>query len=219
MTPRQTIALLKFEDRMQAEQSAIALRSDTGGIIGRLVPIGPWALDDDHLIASFTQWRRLFMRFFQSQFKASQDSMRNYLETLSIGRPDRIFFAIYHNEAGLVGHIGLSNVTEDEAELDNIIRGVSGGEPKLMQIAEETLLAWAFGTLGVARITAEVLSFNFMAHDLHRSFGFRLVASEPLLKIKQEDVVTHRRVSVEKANVDYKLDTIALTASDFENRA
>lgn len=215
MDAYQIIAGLKALTRPEAESHALPLMRADGTQAGALVPIGPWALTEPGLVEAFTQWRQMFMRFFQSQFKATPKSMMGYLEKMSISEADRIFFAVYDQEVGLVGHIGLSNVTDDCAELDNIIRGVSGGDAALMRMAEGVLLGWAFSDLGVTRIEAQVLSFNFMAHDLHASFGFALEQSFPLCRDKDGLSVSHTRVDPAKANVDYKLDLITLTPQSF----
>lgn len=186
-----------------------------GAAVGRLVPIGPWALEDETLIAQFARWRKMFMRFYQSQFKASEDRTRWYLENLSIGQPDRIFFAIIDTQIGLVGHIGLSNVNAESAELDNIIRGVSGGEAQLMRLSQGALLHWAFDSLGVQKIVAHVFSFNQLAHKLHASFGFVKETSYPLVKSKDGDEVSHDRTDYANANVAYKLDFITLERTAF----
>lgn len=209
------IAALKKSTQDEALIKSLPLQRRDGTLIGQLLPVGGWSLRDESLISAFTKWRKMFMRFFPSQFNATPESMKSYLENLSIARADRILFAVYDVEVGLVGHIGLSNVTAESAELDNIVRGVSGGEPTLMRIAEGTLLSWAFESLGVEQIVAQVLSFNHMAHDLHASFGFVTSESYPLFKNQEGNNVRHNRTDEAGANVKYRLDIITLAKDAF----
>jgi len=159
-----------------------------GSEIGNLIPIGEWAIKDIHLIKNFAQWRKKFMKFFFSQFESSSKSTKSYLKNLSIYQKNRIFFAIYTSKK-LIGHIGLKNISASRAELDNIIRGKSGGHPDLMYFAEKKLLEWAFKTLKVKSIVAEVMSKNILALSLHRRFGFTHKKSFFLKKVKNKKLI------------------------------
>ena len=107
--------------------------------IGVLVPIGCWALSDEELLSSFAKWRQTFMHFSFTQFTASKESTLGYLKNLSILQEDRILFAIFVGRT-LFGHIGLSNITDSKAEIDNnTIRGVSGGHNNLFYFARKLL--------------------------------------------------------------------------------
>lgn len=187
---------------------------DADNIIAKLVPIGNWALDDSELLGSFTAWRRIFMRFFLTQFTASKENMSDYLKKLSIGQRNRIFFAIYVNDI-LFGHIGLSNITDSRAELDNIIRGVSGGHADLMYFAEKKLLDWAFTELKVETIYAKVMSKNFMALSLHERFGFKLRERHYLKKIKNESSICYEVCDKEMATEKFFLDIIEVSKDEF----
>ena len=180
-----------------------------------LVPIGNWALEDSELLCSFAAWRQTFMRFFLTQFIASKESTSGYLKNLSIGQSNRIFFGIYVNEI-LVGHIGLSNITGITAELDNIIRGVSGGHSDLMYFSERKLLQWAFTELKLKTIDAQVMSKNFMALSLHERFGFKLKERKNLKKVVNESSVCYEVCDNEVATEKFFLDIIEVSKEDFE---
>lgn len=183
----------------EAKKLRIEVSDNCSKAIGDLVPIGSWALDDDHLIKEFSNWRAMFMRFFQSQFKPSEQRSVYYLSNFSIGQDSRIFFAIYLTSGELIGHIGLSNITETTAELDNIIRGRSGGHSDLMYFSEKALLNWAFQTLKLEKITAQVMSRNILALNLHDRFGFRIVESFPMRRrqISAEEILFERCEEIE----------------------
>lgn len=188
--------------------------TESGTKIAELIPIGRWALNDEDLLNSFASWRQRFMRFFLTQFIASKESTASYLKNLSIPKTDRIFFAIYV-EKKLIGHIGLSNVTSDKAELDNIIRGVSGGHADVMYFAEKTLLTWAFEELKVQRVDAQVMSKNFMALSLHERVGFKLSERHFLKKVVCENSFSFEICDENFATEKFFLDIIEVSNNEF----
>jgi RimJ/RimL family protein N-acetyltransferase len=182
--------------------------------IATLVPIGPWALSDEELLSSFMKWRQTFMRFFLTQFSASKKGTRGYLKDLSIRQTDRIFFAIYVDNI-LFGHIGLSNVNESKAELDNMIRGVSGGHKNLMYFSEKAVLTWAFDTLKVETVDAKVMSRNFIALSLHERLGFKLKERFFLRKVIHESSFSYEICEKYDATEKFFLDIIEVNKFDF----
>ena len=205
---------MKSESFGEAKKSALDVLDEANNKIAKLVPIGNWALQDDELLNSFANWRKTFMRFFLTQFTTSKESTQGYLKNLSIGQSNRIFFAIYVNEI-LIGHIGLSNITESKAEIDNIIRGVSGGHKDLMYFSEKTLLNWAFATLKVNTIDAQVMSKNFMALSLHERFGFKLKERNFLKKVVRESSISFEICEENIATEKFFLDVVEVSRAEF----
>lgn len=205
---------LKKDTFVDALGCSLEVIDDDDNKIADLVPIGNWALDDSELLGSFAAWRQIFMRFFLTQFTASKESTSGYLKKLSIGQSNRIFFAIYVNDI-LVGHIGLSNITDSSAELDNIIRGVSGGHTDLMYFSEKKLLNWAFTELKVNTVHAQVMSKNFMALSLHERFGFKLKERHNLKKVKNESSISYEICDKEMATENFFLDIFEVSKEGY----
>jgi perosamine synthetase len=208
------IKSMKKNTFVEAISCSLDVIDESNAKISLLVPIGNWALSDEELLGSFAKWRQIFMRFFLTQFTASKESTKSYLNNLSIGQEDRIFFAIYVDNI-LVGHIGLSNVTGSKAELDNIIRGVSGGHKDLMYFCEKALLNWAFNTLKVETVEAQVMSRNFMALSLHERFGFKLRERFFLRKVINESSFSYEPCEKDSATEKFFLDVIEVAKLDF----
>jgi len=198
---------------------AIPIRDTGGAVLGHLIPIGKWILDRPDLITSIARWRKTFMRMFLAQFVSTEPKTRNYLEALAIGQPDRMLFMIRTLEGRDVGHVGLSNITLVEGELDNLMRGEQGGHARLVYFAEVTVLAWGFHILGLRRIVARVLSYNWMALQMHQDVGFTEAARFSLSKVVDGSDVNHLPVTGdEESNVNYSCLEMALTPQDFEAR-
>lgn len=209
------IQALKRDSLVDARAHRIPIETD-GAVIGSLVPIGPWILTDAHHIGLICQWRQAAMKMFMAQFDSTPERTRHYLEQRSVGEADRILFFIHDADDRCVGHGGFSGIGEDAAELDNLMRGVGGGHPTLIQHAERTLLAWLFAQMGSAEITARVLSYNWLVIELHERLGFRRRASLPLKKTAFDDGLTLLvPCEPEQANVRHTCIELALSPADF----
>lgn len=120
------------------------------------------------------------MNNFFSSFEVSTNSMSNYLQTKSVGQSNRILFLIRQNNR-FVGHLGLSNIDLDSAEIDNVMKSqnkeftISSEE---MYATLEFLLGWAADTLGVKKFTLQVKSTNQPAINLYKRAGFTIQKSE-----------------------------------------
>ena len=205
---------LKKEIFGDAVACSLAVLDESGAEVGKLVPIGEWALNDDQLLNTFADWRKKFMRFFFVQFEASRESTKEYLTNFSIKDENRIFFAIYSNDS-LVGHIGLSNITDHKAELDNVVRGMSGGHKDLMYLCEKSLLVWAFETLGIKSVYARVMSKNILAITLHQRLGFGLRERSSVRKIVKKSDVFFEKCDVEDATETFFSDLYDVTSTSF----
>ena len=205
---------LKKDSFSEALMRSIPICDLGGDEIGKLIPIGNWALDDAHLLQSFSSWRKTFMRFFLTQFEASEQSTAVYLKNQSIKQHNRIFFGIYLDN-NLIGHIGLSDIVTDQAEIDNLIRGKSGGHTDLIYFAEKTLLEWAFQNLKIDKIVGRILSKNFMAMSVHERCGFSLKERFPLKKVTRDDAFSFEQCTSEAATEKFFLDIIEVTKTKF----
>ncbi len=208
------IQSMKKDTLVEATSCSLDVFDDFNNKIAMLIPIGNWALSDEELLGSFAKWRKTFMHFFFTQFTASKESTKGYLMNLSIGKEDRIFFAIYIENI-LVGHIGLSNVTSRKAEIDNIIRGVSSAQKGLMYFSQKALLNWAFNTLKVEIIEAQVMSNNIAALLLHKRFGFKLREKFFLRKVIYESSFSYEACEKDIATEKFFLNIIEVTKLDF----
>lgn len=218
-TVQARLARLKTTSREAAAALALPLHNRAGAAIGCLLPIGPWLLDDAAQIAAISAWRQRAMRMFLTQFQATPENTRHYLQQLSIGEAGRLLWLILDEGGRCIGHIGLSGATAADggrAELDNLMRGVEGGDPALIQVAEVALLRWAFDGLGLRHIDVRVVSYNWMVVALHEAVGFETTRQAPLHKRSDNGVTYHDECAAELANVRYHCTHMALDAARFQ---
>lgn len=196
--------------------SIIPVLNDTGLRIGELCPVTVDTPDDAALMEAMTRWRQRFTRFFLTQFEGSPTLTRRYLSDIVLKNEDRILFILSDEAGRRVGHMGLANIGGGAAELDNFLRGESGGDANLVLHAERALLSWANRDLKVTRFTAKVLSFNWLVLDLHKEIGFHEVERLPLFKTVRDGVTEHHVITNGQANVSYTYVSMQMVAGDLQ---
>jgi RimJ/RimL family protein N-acetyltransferase len=160
----------------------IDIRDDSGELIGSLTPLTRAVLGDQDVIDRITRWRNLASKAFLTQFTARPERTRRWLESVVLPADDRLLFLIRTPDDQPIGHYGFIKLDTVSAEVDNLVRGESGGSPRLIPCAERALIAWLFDTFALAVIRAHVLAHNPLALALHRDFGFVPTARLPLCK-------------------------------------
>jgi RimJ/RimL family protein N-acetyltransferase len=132
---------------------------------------------------NIAKWRNKYMRFYFTQFEANLENATSYILSKTNLNSSSIFFMIADENFKIVGHIGISNIFEDSAELDNILLGEKTDIPNLMIDVENQVLNWIKDYLGIRKIILQLFSFNFLAINLHNECGFKVLESTPLRKV------------------------------------
>lgn len=206
---------LKCKSFSEANIKAIPVLNMNGIKLGKLVPVGLWIADDTEKIGLICAWRQRNMRMFLTQFESTFDRTLDYLKNLSIARDSCILFLIYDIFDRLVGHIGIANVDGNSGELDNLMRGVDGGDPRLVYFSEIALLDWCFKTLGINQSEVRFFSYNWLVLSLHEEVGYSFVNNSPLKKYEKNSVIFHDVVAEGESNVNYSSVKMLLKKDDF----
>ena len=209
---------MKAMQLVDAKSLAIPVKNCTNDLVGRLVPVGPWLLDDTEMVETIKTWRNRFRRMFLVQLETSYQRTFDYLKNCSIGQKNQLLFLLFDNQGQFIGHLGISKTTESSCELDNFMRGASGGSPRLIYFAELALLNWCFTTLDVSNVYVGVLSYNFMAIDLHTEVGFSKIERKHLKKMVLNDTISHAIVDSSDANVHYQFVEMCLQKDTFQSK-
>ncbi len=209
------IARLKADRLDNAAAFAIPVKNLASDLIGKLVPVGNWILDDEEKIQAIRTWRSKARRMFLTQLDSTFEQTRGYLNDVSIAQTNRLLFLLFDDVGKFVGHLGICNVTESSCELDNLIRGASGGSPRLVYFAEVALLDWCFATLGIEGIDVSVLTYNTMVIDLHAEVGFVETTRKFLKKAVLDGITTHQVVDQSESNVGYGYVQMRLSKDAF----
>lgn len=170
---------LKHAHFREASGSAIEIGRKTA-----LVPIGNWILSEVELLESMTTWRSTNMEFFFSRFESSIESTKEYLAKYSISETNRLLFLVMHDSNAL-GHLGVSGVIGDYAEIDNVIKSPKWGQLQnapSMRDCIQKMMEWSNSTLGVRHFGLRVLSSNIRAIKLYSTLGFSISQSLPVIE-------------------------------------
>jgi len=160
---------------------------DPDGVrIGFMEPVTQSTPASDDVMQAMTRWRNLARSSFFTQFEATVPRTRRWLEAVLQAADDRLLFLIYTDTGKLVGQYGFIHMDERSAELDNLIRGETGGAPQLIQRTERTFLKWLFDTFNLETLSGRAFSHNALALRMHYDVGFRSVGRVPLKQTATE---------------------------------
>ena len=200
----------KCSDKLLAFEMKIPVSNGEGIEVGCLVPIGSWIFTDSEILASFVKWRNKFNRMFPTREAVNTEKTRKYIEVTYINKSDSILFLIYAVDGSLIGHVGLARLAEKEFEVVNLIRGGDGGDRDLIYFAERSLIEFGFAVSECETCFVEIMSYNWLASDLHQRVGFRKAESYYLRKLVSENLVEHRVADWGDKTVDYTIDRYIL---------
>lgn len=169
--------------------AAIPILGEAGEKLGTLDPISVELGKSAEVVDALTRWRRMFMRYFLTQFHATPERTTVWLENQILPDDTRILFLLRCDEGRAVGNFGVCDIDVDRAELDNLVRGERGGDARLVYYSEIALMHWLYSFVGVKRIRLHVFSTNSRTIALHKSVGFEEQCAFPLAKtVKDTDV-------------------------------
>ena len=111
--------------------------------------------ESDETINLLTKWRNDNWYWFD-KFIATKESTGIWLKNQVINNPDRILFLIFLN-GEKIGHIGTFryNESENSAEIDNVLRGIRGCCPGLMENVTNKLISWMFSELKLSKVKSK----------------------------------------------------------------
>lgn len=202
---------------VSSQRFTIPVLNRDGEHLGLLATMDRGLCEDINLIRSLTAWRQRYMDFFLTQFNATDGRTQSWLKNIVIPSPDRIFFIIYLLTGEAIGNFGVCNMTATTGELDNLIRGEEGGDPKLIYHCELALLSWMFGKLGHQTSTLHVFSNNSKTIKLHSSVGFSIVNSIRLSKKLVPGLIQYLLESVDGDPVDFSYLEMKIEKNFFLN--
>jgi len=208
-------ALACKRNESPGQRFTIPVMNYEGRNIGSLVCVDRGLANDVGIVSDLTAWRQRYMRYFLTQFEATIPRTRAWLEDLIIPSSDRILFVIYLSSGEAIGNFGISNMTASSGELDNLIRGRKGGDPRLIFYCELALLSWMFGHLNYRGSNLHVFSNNQPTINLHLSVGFTALNSIRLTKCKLPDMTKYLLNSEKGESVDFSYLEMGIARDTF----
>lgn len=210
MKMKKFLQSIKFDKRFK-----IRISNKTN-VIGYLKPIGFEYIRDSDVFKDLYKWRKKNINFFFKQERINLNSVKKFLIKNYIYSESNILFFILDDEKKRIGHIGISNIRKNNADLDNLIRGEPGGGKEIIYNAEKTLLSWIFSNFNVKKISGRIRSDNYIALNIHQNFGFKITKSRYLKIVKNNNLIKHIFTNQKGSNLDYKMCYIRLYKDDFK---
>lgn len=202
---------------LKSSRERLPVRTEAGAPLGWLVPITADVAADPETAEAICRWRSDNRDAFLTVFSPSLDKTRSYLSDIYLPDEGRILFFVVDQSGRRIGIAGFRDISVGSAELDLVIRGEPSPSPRLMTYAQSTMLAWAFGTLGVAVVYLVVLEHNVRARRAYDRLGFR-VAGATALRREELGAGEYRLVPDERHRGGLRLLRMELTASEFRDR-
>ena len=192
----------------------LPVMDDGGREIATLDPITDLQCLDTGVLDKIVDWRNRFRTAFKTQFTATKADTREWLQRDVIASPSRVLFLVMVEDT-FVGHVGLTNITDETAELDNILRGERIGHPNCFVFALRTLMNFAFNQLAVDRIESKVFSDNARAVRLYKKLKMIELSTSPLVKHEQDGRIIYEECRAEDANVTFRYATLTISRHEF----
>lgn len=193
----------------------IPIYNKLGDKLGSMRVIDKSAAADPEIVDCLTRWRNQASSGFLTQFEATAERTKTWLDTVVIPPEDRILFMVLDPDGSYIGHGGICNLSGSSAELDNFIRGERGADPGLMAMFEVALLRWIWNTLGVHCAVLYVFSNNWIPISNHQSLGFRIDQKHKLSMVSEDNTRRHLIDSDEGDPVDYSYLKMVLEPACF----
>lgn len=185
------------------------------GVTVSLVPIGSWILTEEQIINLMATWRQEAMKMFLAQFESTYERTRGYLENAAISERDRLLFLVLQGDEA-IGHIGFSNIHDEKAELDNVMKAGRLAFPDLMFKVSTAIIDWAFRALDLRNIHLQVTSHNESAQKLYSRLGFKTENRLPLRLELQGDLTLHVPCAPEESDAPFQLVIMGLDRDSWQ---
>ena len=194
---------------------SITIKNQDAENVGELICVDRVLASDVSVVRDLTEWRKRFMKFFLTQFEATPERTKSWLEKVVLPSDDRLFFLICLPNGDAIGNFGICNLRPTSGELDNLIRGKNGGGPNLIFLSELAILSWMFGDLEYEKANLHVFSNNRPTIKLHTSVGFEISNSTPLSRLTSDESIEYLQNSEKGEPVKFNYLELTLKRESF----
>lgn len=199
-----------------AEGLRFPIRDENLETIGRLRAFDSPLLCDDDLIATMARHRMLYRVFFLTQFEATPDNKKRWLQRSVLENERKILFLLESLDGRIVGQDGLTLTGDAVFTLDGSMRWERGGHPRLFARSACERAALGFFLLGCERCELRIFKKNAYVTDDVSSIGWRVEREIPLSVSKKDGIIVYTETDEIQANTDEKLVLFSMTKSDFQ---
>ncbi len=159
----------------------IPIVDDNGGMIGTLRALNINHLSNFDILTNLTDWRNKNMGMFLTQFVATPERTKNWLENVVFKSQSQLLFLIYEAD-DLVGQVGFKDLTFQDGIVDGGMRGNSSINPKILTYAHKSMIRWLFENAKIACLYGWLIADNPGGVMMNRQIGWHKWEKLPLIK-------------------------------------
>ncbi len=160
----------------------IEVVDETGVSVGSLRPMNINHLTDVDILISLTNWRNKNMGVFLTQFVATPERTKNWLENIVFKSQGQMLFLIYEGES-LVGQVGFKDLTYQDGIVDGGMRGNVSHNPKILTFAHKSLIKWLFENAQISRLYGWLVADNPGGIMMNKQIGWQDWEKYPLIRV------------------------------------
>ena len=169
---------------LSKQEFFIKIENENGSEVGRLRPIIQEDLNNDSLLEKLTRWRNDNMGMFLTSFAATTDRTRVYLKGITSENSSQTLF-IVEEDGKIVGQVGWKDLNENDAIMDNGMKGERTNNPKLLIYAHRSLAKWLFANTSIKSMLGWLVTDNIPGIMMNKQIGWSKWLRHPLVKRKQ----------------------------------
>ncbi len=154
---------------------------DAGSSVGSLRPLNVNHLSNSDIVTALTNWRNKNMGMFLTQFVATPERTKNWLENVVFKTQDQMLFLIYEGES-LIGQVGFKDLTYQDGIVDGGMRGNASQNPKILTYAHKTLIGWLFENAQIGCLYGWLIATNPGGIMMNKQIGWCDWEKYPLIK-------------------------------------
>jgi hypothetical protein len=160
----------------------IAIEDENNQNVGFLKPITKIDVDNVSLLQNLTKWRSDNMEMFITNFAATPERTSKYLDKITATGSRQTLFVI-EEKGKTVGQVGWKDLTENDAIMDNGMKGERTINPKLMIYAHKSLAKWLFLNTNIKFMYGWLFADNIPGIMMNKQIGWSKWIRHPMMKL------------------------------------
>lgn len=185
-------------------------------VIGYLRAVDRSILDDWDLIRTMAESRTRNRRYFLTQFDASPENKRAWLENGVLKNDDKVLFLVEAHDHTVVGQDGFTLMENGVFSLDGTMRWLKYGHKDLYVRSGVERAAICFFLLSGVLSTTEVFSDNIANMTNSARMGHEAMTEHELFLSERDFVFRYEKIEGgSAANTDRKLTCFEMTQTSF----
>jgi len=155
-------------------------------IVGYLVPVGNFLLQDNSLISDLMNWREQNTAAYPTKFTVTESGTKNWLLNQVVENPERLLFIVCDSTGSRIGILSLNFRANEKCEIENVIK-VNSDNFELISTALLTIENFVYEEIGLESCFTRVLKSNQNSANFYSDLSYEIVDEISLTESKDQD--------------------------------